>query len=215
RVNPVDPTTLYIGLSNYSSDPRIYKVIHANNDDSLAFVDISGNLPSYLPVNWVEVDPASHDSVIFAGTDFGLYYTENGGTTWIKEDNIPNVVVDMIRLRMSDRRLFIYTHGRGVFSARITPYDKQIPSYNPVGIQPTKKAAVRIFPNPASNRVTIEWTVQTVREQREVKVYDSRGRQVRQAKLQSGQQLDLNGLAKGAYYLEVSGFDRQSLMIGN
>jgi hypothetical protein len=52
-------------------------------------------------------------------------------------------------LRSSDRKLFIYTHGRGIWTADLTN--------DPVAsIQSHHLPKVRIYPNPADNHVQIE-----------------------------------------------------------
>jgi len=63
-------------------------------------------------------------------TDFGLYITEDGGTTWTKETKIPNVCIYNIKMRASDRKLFIFTHGRGVWVANVLPYNTVKPTAN-------------------------------------------------------------------------------------
>ena len=83
---------------------------------NLEWVDISGNLPTSLPVNWIEVDPDNSDNIMVA-TDYGLYVTGDGGRFWHKETQIPNVYISMVRLRASDRKLFVFTYGRGVWTA--------------------------------------------------------------------------------------------------
>ncbi|MBW8051361.1 MAG: T9SS type A sorting domain-containing protein [Cytophagales bacterium] len=115
-VHPGNDSVIYAALSNYSTEPRIYRVINANSG-SPAWIDISGDLPAYLPVNWIEAHPQSPDSFLIAATDFGLYTTVNAGTNWNHETSLPNAAIHQIRLRYTDRKLFIFTHGRGVWLA--------------------------------------------------------------------------------------------------
>lgn len=211
KVNPIDPSILYLSYVNYSSVPRVWKVIHADTDTP-EFVNISGNLPSGMPVNWIEVDPASPDSVIFAGTDRGLFYTTDGGITWFQEPSIPNVVVDMLRLRMSDRRLFIFTHGRGVFTARVTPYDKPIPVHNTVGLNAPVAGPVNIYPNPANEWITLKWETQESR-QKMVSIYDIKGRLVEEALVENGARIDVHLLANGLYFVKAVGLVTRKVLV--
>ena len=43
----------------------------------------------------------------------------NGGINWTLEDQIPNVSIHQLKLRHSDNQLFIYTHGRGIWTAQL------------------------------------------------------------------------------------------------
>lgn len=113
-IHPAQAGTILVGFSNFVNRPRIWKVTDA---DTMAptWHDISGDLPPRLPVNFVQIDPTSPDSVFYAATDFGLYYTFDGGTHWIKEQQIPNVSIHQLKLRPSDRTMFAFTHGRGIW----------------------------------------------------------------------------------------------------
>jgi len=209
--NPVNHTELFVSYVNYSDEPRVWKVIKADSDTP-EFVNISGNLPIGMPVNWIDVDPASADSVFFAGTDRGLFYTMDGGQTWFQEDAIPNVVVDMVRVRASDRRLFIYTHGRGAFTARITPYGKAIPTYNAVGLKETENLTALVYPNPANSSVHIRWD-QRLGAVQEIRIYDGQGRLVLKQRHQNGTPLSIESLKTGIYYLQGEGFKATKLLI--
>lgn len=118
KIHPNNNGTLYVGFSAYCPDPRIWKM---TGGTTLApnWTDISGDLPPSLGVNTIAVDPWHPKDVLFAGTDFGMYYTVNGGTNWDKVSEIPNTPIYQIRIRPSDRKLFIFTHGRGVWTMEL------------------------------------------------------------------------------------------------
>ncbi len=53
--------------------------------------------------------------LLFLGTEFGLYITMNGGTSWKKfTNNMPSVAVHFIDIQKSTNDLVMATHGRGV-----------------------------------------------------------------------------------------------------
>ena len=115
EVDPNDAGTIYCGMTNVDDRPRIWRIRNANTDNPV-WDDLHANLPESLPVNWIEVDPEMSDHLII-GTDYGLYSSLNGGASWNKDTRLPNVPIDQVKLRHSDRKLFIYTHGRGIWSA--------------------------------------------------------------------------------------------------
>lgn len=56
-----------------------------------------------------------NENLLFLGTEFGLYITLNGGTSWYKfSNNFPAVNVHYIELHKKTNDLVVATHGRGV-----------------------------------------------------------------------------------------------------
>jgi hypothetical protein len=56
-----------------------------------------------------------NENLLFLGTEFGLYITINGGTSWYKfTNNFPNVNVHFIDLHKKTNDLVVATHGRGI-----------------------------------------------------------------------------------------------------
>lgn len=146
-VHPQFDSIIYVSFSNFAPRPRLYKVTAANTSVPV-WHDISSNLPEGVPVNWAQVSPIN-DSVIVAATDYGLYITEDEGQTWLKEESIPDVSIHMIRLRHSDGKLFIFTHGRGIWTA-------QLPGNFITSIdQPNQPEPVSLYPNPAESQLFV------------------------------------------------------------
>ncbi|MGC6413423.1 MAG: T9SS type A sorting domain-containing protein [Bacteroidia bacterium] len=143
EVNPKNKYQIFVAFSNFSNYGRVWKVSNLDSS-SPKWDDISGNLPKSLPVNSVAVDPWSPEHYIFAGTDFGLYYTMDGGATWQKEMSIPNVAVHEVKIRNSDRSLYAFTHGRGMWYLKLKDVKTS-----------TEKIVVNanIYPNPAHSKV--------------------------------------------------------------
>lgn len=117
KPHPTDNSKVYVTFSTISSQPRVWRVDNANTATP-TWVAISGNLPASLPCNSMEVDP-TNDQNIFVGTDFGLYCSTDGGTNYAKETGVPNTSVFQVQLRASDNKLFVFTHGRGAWSANV------------------------------------------------------------------------------------------------
>jgi len=155
KVHPDDSTILYGGFSNFEEEPRIWQITEAMSADP-EWESIHGDLPTMLGVNTLVIDPDQPDSVIVAGTDFGLYVTRNRGQNWVKEKAIPNVAIHQLRIRPSDRQLFIYTHGRGIWKADMPSIQADEEPQDPP--DSTKKDPVEAFylyPNPTSGVVNL------------------------------------------------------------
>lgn len=189
RVHPTDNSIVYVGLSNYNSASRLYAVIYANTDSS-QIVSLGDNLPSNLPINSFDVDPANPDSVFVVGTDYGLYSTTDRGATWHKQPEIPNVSVNTVQIRKTDGKVFIYTHGRGMFTANL----KNSKSASSINLNQPK---VTIFPNPAQNYITLSGDVS---ESTIYTILDATGKRLKSAFLLE-KRIDITMLPKGSYYL--------------
>ena len=197
-VHPQDDGIIYIGLSNYANQPRVWRIEDADTDEP-EWVDISGDLPQRLPANWIVVDPYRPDSVFFIGTDFGLYTTRNAGTNWVKEERIPNVSIHNLRLRYTDRKLFIYTHGRGIFTADLEYAAK--PS-DTTSIAPKPISQLDIYPNPAVDVINIPIT-----EQFNYRIIDHEGREVAHGR--ASNLVEVSTLVPGVYILELQSEEKQ------
>ena len=118
EIHPYDNSVIFVTYDNGSSLPRLYRIEDANTN-SPTWIPLKGNMPSWLPYHTVEIDP-DNDERMFIGTLFGVYYTEDGGSNWFKVDEIPNVPILDLKLRTTDRQLFVFTHGRGAWSATVS-----------------------------------------------------------------------------------------------
>jgi hypothetical protein len=65
-------------------------------------------------VKVVREDPFN-TSVLYAGTEFGLYVTLDRGKIWSKLGGLPTVAVDDLAVHPRERDLVIATHGRSLY----------------------------------------------------------------------------------------------------
>lgn len=75
---------------------------------------IAGNLPERGSVHTIvedHIDP----NLLFAGTEFGVFYSQNGGETWVKFNNLPTIAVRDIEIQRRENDLVIGTFGRGIY----------------------------------------------------------------------------------------------------
>ncbi|MGD1844667.1 MAG: hypothetical protein ACFB10_04665, partial [Salibacteraceae bacterium] len=123
-IHPSDPSKIYVCFASNGEYSKIYEVSNATTTDPIAspelWNDISGNFPDDLPVNCLALHPDAPETVLYIGTDYGLYFTEDGGDHWLKEESIPNVPIFDLELRESDLNLFVFTHGRGAFTMHLS-----------------------------------------------------------------------------------------------
>jgi photosystem II stability/assembly factor-like uncharacterized protein len=197
QVHPTDPGTLYFACSDVSPAPRVWRMYFANTESPI-FNDLSGDLPPNLPVNWITTDPANPEQYLVAGTDYGIYTTTNGGENWVKETAFPNVPVFQCKVRPLDRKLFVWTHGRGLWVGDLLPA---------LGIRnatQTTTLGLTVLGNPATNH-QVRFGLSTVPTAGQVQVRNTRGQVVAVQLLGTTPQqtVFLPGVANGVYFLEV------------
>ena len=119
-VSHVEPSrtnaeTAYVAFDRHKLDdykPYVFKT----SDGGKTFQNISGNLPEKAYVHALYEDP-KNPNLIYAGTELGLYATNNNGANWfeLKLKNLPRVAVHDILVHPRDNDLILATHGRSLW----------------------------------------------------------------------------------------------------
>jgi len=79
------------------------------------WADSSDGLPN-VPVNALVFDPVFPNQ-IWAGTDVGMYLSQDNGVTWIPyNEGMPNVQIVDIKANRGTHTILACTHGRGAFT---------------------------------------------------------------------------------------------------
>jgi hypothetical protein len=104
--------------ANTPSTPgHVFQVTCTANCASFTWLDKSGNLPD-IPVDSVIVNP-NVPAQVFAGTDWGVYYTDNinaGSPTWFRFDNgMPHTMIWDLQIDRGASTLSAWTRGRGAW----------------------------------------------------------------------------------------------------
>jgi photosystem II stability/assembly factor-like uncharacterized protein len=109
-----DENTVYAAFENHKNEdfkPYLLK----STDTGKTWNSIAGDLPENGPVLAFAEDPVNA-SLLFAGTEFGAFFTVDGGHHWVQlKDGLPTIAVrDMV---IQDRQgdLVIATFGRGFY----------------------------------------------------------------------------------------------------
>jgi len=85
-----------------------------STDKGKTWTSIAGNLPSGA-VHTVAQDPVNKN-LLFVGTEFGFYFSLNGGQHWIKlGGGLPDIPVRDISIQKREKDLVIATFGRGIY----------------------------------------------------------------------------------------------------
>ena len=200
---PPTPSTLFIGITSYSSNPRAYKVMNANTATP-HWVNITGNLPPYISINQIQADP-NDSTCLLAATSFGLYFSGDLGAHWYKESRVPNVSINQMQLRAYDRKFFLFTYGRGVWYCSLPlPSSKRTTTAPSAGT--TDGIQFSLYPNPATEKLTVN-PQQALSSSARITIYSSDGRMISESGWNptggEGQEVNISSLPSGAYFLQI------------
>lgn len=188
--HPSNENTLFVGFLTVSTQPRAWKGEFVNTD-SMKWTSISGNLPKNLSVYQVQAHPDEPDRIYIAATDFGLYYTLDAGKNWQKETRIPNVPIHEMKLRIADKSIFLFTHGRSAWHLQL----KDLKTVKSADI--SSLTNVKIYPNPVSQTLFLE----SEKSIRFVQIFDLNGRE-QTTTFEQGL-IDVSHLASGMYLVKI------------
>ncbi len=116
RVEPshFDAGTCYLAVDGHRFDD-FKPYVFVTRDYGATWQALANNLPQVGHVNVVREDPKNKE-LLYAGTEFGLYVSLNGGGEWKRfMSGLPTVRVDDILVHPRDNDLIIGTHGRGIY----------------------------------------------------------------------------------------------------
>jgi len=78
------------------------------------WVNISMNLPN-MPANCLAFEPGS-DNAIYAGTDVGVFYTNDNLTGWVDySEALPSVIIDELEVHPVSGKILAATYERGMW----------------------------------------------------------------------------------------------------
>ncbi|HRA55785.1 MAG TPA: hypothetical protein PLQ83_19155, partial [Thermoflexales bacterium] len=123
--DPNSPQVVYVTYGGFSAN-NVWKT----TDGGVTWNPLPGSglasLPE-VPVRAFAVHP-NQPSIVYAGTEVGIFASEDGGVTWgTPADGPVNVSID--QLVWQGQRLYAATHGRGIWS--VQPSISGIPTPTP------------------------------------------------------------------------------------
>ncbi|MGH9336839.1 MAG: glycosyl hydrolase, partial [Vicinamibacteria bacterium] len=109
-----DAETLYAAFDNHKmGDLKPYLFKSADRGGSWS--SIASNLPQNGPV-YAVVEDHENPSLLFAGTEFGVFFTVDGGGVWTElEGGLPTIAVRDLAIQKRENDLVLGTFGRGFY----------------------------------------------------------------------------------------------------
>ncbi len=109
-----DANTVYALFDNHkNADFAPYVMKSA--DRGTTWTPLANDLPKSGPVYTLAEDFVNPD-LLFLGTEFGLYYTTNGGKNWLRlRGGLPTIQVKDLVIQKRENDLVVGTFGRGIY----------------------------------------------------------------------------------------------------
>jgi photosystem II stability/assembly factor-like uncharacterized protein len=109
-----DPNTVYVAFENHQNadfKPYLFK----STDAGRTWTSIKSNLPANQPV-WGIAEDQVNPNLLFVGTEYGLFFTVDGGGKWIQlRGGLPTIQVRDIAIQRRENDLVLGTFGRGFY----------------------------------------------------------------------------------------------------
>ncbi|MEM7085984.1 MAG: T9SS type A sorting domain-containing protein [Bacteroidota bacterium] len=165
--DPTDNAVVYATFSGFGTN-HVYKTVNSGNN----WAAIDNGLPD-LPTNTIAIDPLNPDDV-YVGNDLGVYYSEDGGASWeVFSDQLPEAtMIYDLNISPSNRKLRIATHGHGIWERSFVNDPLAISDFN------LSSSDFKIYPNPASQMLTIDLTLTSDVDQSVIEVYNLLGERI-------------------------------------
>ena len=109
-----DKNTAYVCFNHHRyGDFKPYLLV--TNDGGLTWRSIASDLPERGSVYSIAEDHIDKN-LLFVGTEFGCFFSSNGGSNWIQlKSGLPTVAVRDIEIQRRENDLVIATFGRGFY----------------------------------------------------------------------------------------------------
>jgi photosystem II stability/assembly factor-like uncharacterized protein len=108
-----DVNTIYVSFNNHKYGdfkPYLFK----STDKGNSWASITNGIPERDLV-WSVIQDHENENLLFAGTEFGLYYTLDGGQKWNKFNRIPTIAIRDLEIQRRENDLVAASFGRGFF----------------------------------------------------------------------------------------------------
>ena len=108
-----DANVAYATIDNHKrGDYKPY--VLKTTDQGKSWKQITNNLPERGSTHTIvedHVDP----NLLFVGTEFGAFFSQNGGDSWVELKQLPTIAVRDLEIQQRENDLVIGTFGRGIY----------------------------------------------------------------------------------------------------
>lgn len=202
--DPNDPDHLVITTGGFGSTGHVFETFDATTagHNSNTFTSIQGDLPD-IPAYSVVVDMGDPTgNTIVVGTEFGVFATDDGGSSWFDQ----NATMDRVPVHDMTQQwrvwgdgpttnagvIYLGTHGRGVWKTESLVSAEDVDGGD---LGAKFETNLSVYPNPVRDISTIEFELENQTDVI-INVYDINGRTV--------QSMNLQGMNAGINQVQIN-----------
>ncbi len=105
---------VFLVANNYRNDDYA-NYVWRSDDHGASWTSVVGDLPANRVARTLREDPRNPD-VLYLGTEFGVFWSWNGGANWVElKSGLPTVAVNDLLVHPRDNDLVLATHNRGIW----------------------------------------------------------------------------------------------------
>lgn len=147
-IDPNNPNTAYVTLSAFGIT-NIWKTTSLDAPNWTPAAGSGDTAIPKVPVNAFVIDPTNSNRLL-AGTDIGVYSSEDGGASWTPVGTaLPRVAVFDMGIT-SERKLRIATHGKGI-------WEIALPGFTPAPANLIFGGLAQVTDSQQCDRLTLTW----------------------------------------------------------
>jgi photosystem II stability/assembly factor-like uncharacterized protein len=114
--------TAYLALDRHRNDDR-RPYLFRTTDYGATWKPLTNDLSAGGPV-YVVRESSRNPDLLFAGTEFGLFVSLDGGGGWCRYGGLPTVAVHDLVIHPRQRELVVATHGRSIYIVDVAPLEQ-------------------------------------------------------------------------------------------
>ncbi|MFK7933931.1 MAG: T9SS type A sorting domain-containing protein [Saprospiraceae bacterium] len=200
KTSPTDANRIFVSYSGYKDGdnrPQLYQ----SDDRGATWFSSAGDLPN-IAINDIYVLPNQNDSVLFVGTDGGVFASLNAGENWERLGmNMPIIPIYDMTWNEVQNQLIAGTYARGIYTYPLdTLLQMDVMTATVDFGQPVTANPLKIYPNPAQDYVNIEFLHTEKGKQSEVVIVNTLGQVVYQDKVD----VEDSAIQRGVLQLNIS-----------
>jgi photosystem II stability/assembly factor-like uncharacterized protein len=112
----------YLAIDRHRNDDR-RPYLFRTTDYGATWKPLMRDLPPDGPV-YVVRESSRNADLLFAGTEFGLFVSLDGGGHWSRYGGLPTVAVHDLVIHPRERELVLGTHGRSIYVMDVAPLEQ-------------------------------------------------------------------------------------------
>ncbi len=142
----LNPEKIWLSIFSFYSNLNLFY----SDNFGQSWTNVSRKLPYGLYILSIVKDPFSTNNIIYAGTNKGVYFTDDSLDEWVPYmENLPNVKVNELEISNVTNELYAATYGRGIW--------KTATISSSVKSNFVDNFEIELFPNPTINHITLKF----------------------------------------------------------